>query len=89
VEALERKFEPVNPYARAKQRMIEAIKKHGRFRSKRQWALYARISTDTFYRLEKEVIDELARKGYKVIYEPIFSRKNARIYSYFVRLEYS
>jgi len=87
VEIIERKLEPINLHSRARQRMIEAIRKQRKFRSKRQWARYARVSMDTFYRLEKEVIRDLERQGYKTIYQPISSRKNSRVYSYEVRLE--
>jgi hypothetical protein len=45
------------------------------------------LSMDTFYRLEKEVINELESQGHKVIYEPIFPRKGSRVYCYRVLLE--
>jgi len=86
VEELKRMLLPIDLHTRAKMKLVEAIKKHRHFRSKRQWVLYARVSMDTFYRLEEEVIEELARQGYRVIYKPVLSRKG-RIYRYEIRLK--
>ena len=77
MDQLEALLSPLNLHEQAKTRLTEAIKKHRRFRSKRQWALYSRLgSMDTYYRLEKEAVDELARQGHKVIFEPVFRRKD-------------
>ena len=46
IEKLKDMLSPIDPHDRAKQRMIESIKKHREFRSKRQWARYARVSMD-------------------------------------------
>jgi len=86
LEKLIKMFSPLDLHAQAKDKMIKAIKKHKKFRSKRQWALYAKVSMDTFYRLEKEVIVELEREGYKVIYKPISSKKNSHIYRFDIQL---
>ena len=86
VEHLERRLKPIGLTNRAKMRLLEAIIEYKEFRSKRQWALYARVSMDTFYRLEREVIEELRRTGYKVEYIPLISR-NGSIYRYHVRLK--
>lgn len=79
---------PINLHEQAKMKLIEAIMTHKEFSSKRQWALYARVSMDTFYRIENEVIDQLVRQGYKVVYEPVSSYKDSRVYCYRVHLQF-
>lgn len=88
VEKLRCMLLPIDLHTQTITKLIESIKKHRRFRSKRQWALYARVSMDTFYRSEKEVLEKLAAQGYKIVYEPDRSKKNSRVYCYRVRLEY-
>ena len=86
VEHLEKMLKVTSLKNRAKMRLLEAIMEYKEFRSKRQWARYARVSMDTFYRLEREVIEEVRGMGYDVVYEPVLSRKGS-VYRYHVSLK--
>ena len=70
----------------AKFRLIEAIKEHHNFRSKREWASCADVSMGTFYRLERDVISELENEGYQVVYKPVTSGRKLRVYRYEILL---
>lgn len=87
IEKLKRIIRPGDLHTQAKVRMVEALRKHKEFYSKRRWGLCARVSMDTFYRIIEEVELDLHKEGYEVTYIPVFRRNNAtKIYRYRVRL---
>lgn len=59
--------------------LVEALLRAKRFGSKTLWIRRADVARDSFYRHEDEVIKELQRRGYRVVYEEVLKGKKKQI----------
>jgi len=88
IEELKKLVKPLDLHTNAKSRLINAIKRRKKFFSKSEWGRRALISMDTFYRIIEEVQHDLLEQGYRVVYTPIYGRKNKnKAYRILVHLE--